>query len=91
MTTATRHLGLPLWAKACMTLMGFLLLLPFVVPALSLMLLAAIPVIVGFIPWLAFQASSVRAGGSAGPQRLRSPRKAREPNHAPTYSRAAHA
>ena len=52
-----RAAGLPLWAKASIGIVGFMLLLPFIVPVLSLMLLAAIPVIVGFSPWLWLKSS----------------------------------
>ena len=50
-----RAADLPLWAKASIGILGFMLLLPFIVPVLSLMLLVAVPVIVGFSPWLRFK------------------------------------
>jgi hypothetical protein len=54
MTTHTRmneSPDLPLWVKISIGLAGSFLLLPFVMPAVSLMLLAALPVFVVFVPW----------------------------------------
>lgn len=91
MTNVKQDLDLPLWAKGCMGALGFFLLVPFVVPALSLMLLSAIPVVVGFIPWLAFRASSARARARVGSRQLSSPSNANDTIHAPIYSREVHA
>lgn len=86
----TQGAELPVGVKACIAVLGSFLLLPFVLPAASLLLLAAAPIIMCFVPWVSLSLFTVRPKREVDADRP-APSQPREQVPAPHHPAHAHA